>query len=250
MDNEEAKTAIVEYLAKDGNGEKKVNFRLRDWLISRQRFWGAPIPIVYCEHCGAVPVPEEQLPVMLPSDIEFKPNGESPLKYMDEFVNTTCPICGRPARRESDTMDTFVCSSWYYLRYSDPKNAEQPFDRKKVDYWMDVDQYIGGVEHAILHLLYSRFFTKVCHDLGLVGVDEPFKNLLTQGMVLKDGSKMSKSKGNVVSPEEIVDKYGADTARLFILFAAPPERDPEWNDQAVDGCYRFFEPCLAYCRGF
>ena len=239
MDNEAAKTAIVEYLAKDGNGEKKVNFRLRDWLISRQRFWGAPIPIVYCEHCGAVPVPEEQLPVMLPSDIEFKPNGESPLKYMDEFVNTTCPICGRPARRESDTMDTFVCSSWYYMRYSDPKNAEQPFDRKKVDYWMDVDQYIGGVEHAILHLLYSRFFTKVCHDLGLVGVDEPFKNLLTQGMVLKDGSKMSKSKGNVVSPEEIVDKYGADTARLFILFAAPPERDLEWNDQAVDGCYRF-----------
>ena len=176
---------------------------------------------------------------MLPSDIEFKPNGESPLKYMAEFVNTTCPICGRPARRESDTMDTFVCSSWYYMRYSDPKNAEQPFDRKKVDYWMDVDQYIGGVEHAILHLLYSRFFTKVCHDLGLVGVDEPFKNLLTQGMVLKDGSKMSKSKGNVVSPEEIVDKYGADTARLFILFAAPPERDLEWNDQAVDGCYRF-----------
>ena len=239
MDNEQAKSAIVEELAKSGDGEKKVNFRLRDWLISRQRFWGAPIPIVYCEHCGAVPVPEDQLPVLLPSDIEFKPTGESPLKYMDEFINTTCPICGAPARRESDTMDTFVCSSWYYMRYSDPKNTERPFRKEKADYWLDVDQYIGGVEHAILHLLYSRFFTKVCHDLGLVEVEEPFRNLLTQGMVLKDGSKMSKSKGNTVSPVEIVGKYGADTARLFILFAAPPERDLEWNDQAVEGCYRF-----------
>jgi len=241
MHNEEAKDKIVEELHKDGNGEKKVNFRLRDWLISRQRFWGAPIPIVYCEHCGTVPVPEEQLPVLLPQDIEFKPSGESPLKYLDAFINTTCPICGKPARRESDTMDTFVCSSWYFMRYTDALNTEKAYEKDKVDYWMNgsVDQYIGGVEHAILHLLYSRFFTKVCHDMGLLDADEPFKNLLTQGMVLKEGSKMSKSKGNTVSPEEIVGKYGADTARLFILFAAPPERDLEWNDQAVEGCYRF-----------
>lgn len=239
MDNVEAKQAIVEALAAKGAGQLKVNFRLRDWLISRQRFWGAPIPIVYCEHCGIVPVPEDQLPVLLPNDIEFKPNGESPLKYMDEFVNTTCPICGAPARRETDTMDTFVCSSWYYLRYTDPKNEQMPFAKDKADYWMGVDQYIGGVEHAILHLMYARFFTKVFKDLGLVNVDEPFTNLLTQGMVLKAGSKMSKSKGNIVSPEEIVAQYGADTARLFILFAAPPDRDLEWNDQAVEGCYRF-----------
>lgn len=239
MANTEAKSAIVEELAGKQSGEKKINYRLRDWLISRQRFWGAPIPIIYCDHCGAVPVPEEQLPVMLPHDIEFKPNGESPLKYMDEFVQTTCPICGAPARRETDTMDTFVCSSWYFLRYTDPHNEQLPFSKEKADQWMSVDQYIGGVEHAILHLMYARFFTKVLKDLGMVSVDEPFTNLLTQGMVLKAGSKMSKSKGNIVSPEEIVSRYGADTARLFILFAAPPERDLEWNDQAVEGCYRF-----------
>lgn len=239
MKNEDAKKAIVDYLAEKGMGEMKVNFRLRDWLISRQRFWGAPIPIIYCDHCGTVPVPEEQLPVMLPHDVDFKPTGESPLKYMEEFVNTTCPICGRPARRETDTMDTFVCSSWYYLRYTDARNAKEAFAKENADHWMNVDQYIGGVEHAILHLLYARFFTKVLYDMGLVSVDEPFQNLLTQGMVLMDGSKMSKSKGNIVSPEAIIDKFGADTARLFILFAAPPERDLEWNDQAVEGCYRF-----------
>ncbi len=239
MDNTAAKKVIVEKLAQQGAGEMKVNYRLRDWLISRQRFWGAPIPIIYCEHCGAVPVPEDQLPVLLPNDIEFKPNGESPLKYREEFVNTTCPVCGRPALRETDTMDTFVCSSWYYLRYTDPHNSQAPFDKAKADQWMSVDQYIGGVEHAILHLMYARFFTKVFKDLGLVSVDEPFTNLLTQGMVLMNGSKMSKSKGNVVSPEEIIAKYGADTARLFILFAAPPERDLEWNDRATEGCYRF-----------
>jgi len=239
MKSEDAKRAIVDFFAEKGMGEWKVNFRLRDWLISRQRFWGAPIPIVYCDHCGTVPVPEDQLPVLLPHEVDFKPNGESPLKYMDEFVNTTCPICGRPARRETDTMDTFVCSSWYYLRYTDAHNDQMPFAKDKADYWMNVDQYIGGVEHAILHLLYARFFTKVLYDMGLVQVDEPFQNLLTQGMVLMDGSKMSKSKGNIVSPEAIIGKFGADTARLFILFAAPPERDLEWNDQAVEGCYRF-----------
>ena len=239
MKNTDAKKAIVDFLAEQGNGEMKVNFRLRDWLISRQRFWGAPIPIIYCDHCGTVPVPEDQLPVLLPHDVDFKPTGESPLKYMDEFVNTTCPICGKPARRETDTMDTFVCSSWYYLRYTDAHNDKAPFAKENADHWMNVDQYIGGVEHAILHLLYARFFTKVLYDMGLVSVDEPFQNLLTQGMVLMDGSKMSKSKGNIVSPEAIIGKFGADTARLFILFAAPPERDLEWNDSAVEGCYRF-----------
>ena len=184
-------------------------------------------------------MPEDQLPVLLPQEVDFKPSGESPLKYMDEFVNTTCPICGKPARRETDTMDTFVCSSWYFLRYTDALNDKAPFAKENVDHWMNVDQYIGGVEHAILHLLYARFFTKVLYDMGLVSVDEPFQNLLTQGMVLMNGSKMSKSKGNVVSPETIIGKFGADTARLFILFAAPPERDLEWNDSAVEGCYRF-----------
>lgn len=230
---------VSEYMEKNNIGKSKINYRLRDWLISRQRYWGAPIPIVYCDDCGIVPVPEKDLPVLLPENVEFRPGGESPLKHCEEFVNTVCPKCGKPARRETDTMDTFVCSSWYYLRYADPKNASKAFDKEKADYWMNVDQYIGGVEHAILHLMYARFFTKVIKDLGLLDVDEPFKNLLTQGMVLKDGAKMSKSKGNVVSPEEIINKYGADTARMFILFAAPPERDLEWNDQAVEGCYRF-----------
>lgn len=250
MDNNAAKKAIVDFLHQNNAGEMKINFRLRDWLISRQRFWGAPIPIIYCDHCGAVPVPEDQLPVLLPHDIEFKPTGESPLKYMDEFVQTTCPICAAPARRETDTMDTFVCSSWYYLRYTDPHNEQLPFAKEKADQWMAVDQYIGGVEHAILHLMYARFFTKVLKDMGMVSVDEPFTNLLTQGMVLKEGSKMSKSKGNIVSPEDIVAKYGADTARLFILFAAPPERDLEWNDQAVEGCYRFLNRVWRLVEGF
>ncbi len=239
LPNTQGLVKVAAHLESAGFGKIKINFRLRDWLISRQRFWGAPIPIIYCEKCGALPVPEEDLPVMLPPDVEFKPTGESPLKYIPEFLNTKCHKCGGPARRETDTMDTFVCSSWYFLRYTDPKNTGEAFNRDKVDYWMNVDQYIGGVEHAILHLMYARFFTKALADFGLVGVREPFQNLLTQGMVLKDGSKMSKSKGNVVSPEEIIKKYGADTARLFILFAAPPERDLEWSDQGVEGSYRF-----------
>lgn len=239
MPNREAMQAIADYLEKEGKGRRTVNYRLRDWLISRQRYWGAPIPIIYCDHCGIVPVPEKDLPVMLPREVEFKPTGQSPLATSEEFVRCTCPSCGAPARRETDTMDTFICSSWYFLRYCDPRNEVEPWDKEKVAYWMPVDQYIGGVEHAILHLLYSRFFTRVLRDLGLVDFDEPFTNLLTQGMVLKDGAKMSKSKGNVVSPEDIVARYGADTARLFILFAAPPEKDLEWSDQGVEGAYRF-----------
>lgn len=239
MDNVAAMEAIVEALGEKEAGRKTVNYRLRDWLISRQRFWGAPIPIVYCDHCGTVAVPEDQLPVRLPEDVDFKPTGESPLNDAPDFVHTTCPKCGGPARRETDTMDTFVCSSWYFMRYTDAKNTALPFAKDKADKWLPVDQYIGGVEHAILHLLYARFFTKVLKDRGLVSAEEPFKNLLTQGMVLKDGAKMSKSKGNIVSPEDIMRTYGADTARLFILFAAPPERDLEWNDSAVEGCYRF-----------
>lgn len=239
LPNKEGLVRVANYLEETGKGKKKVNFRLRDWLISRQRYWGAPIPIIYCEKCGTVPVPEKDLPVYLPLDVEFRPTGESPLNHIPEFLHTTCPECGGPAKRETDTMDTFVCSSWYFLRYTDPQNTEEAFAKEKVDYWMNVDQYIGGVEHAILHLLYARFFTKALSNFGLVSEREPFKNLLTQGMVLKDGSKMSKSKGNVVSPEEIIKKYGADTARLFILFAAPPERDLEWSDQGVEGSYRF-----------
>ena len=239
MSNKEALKKIIDYAEEHGIGQRKVNFRLRDWLISRQRYWGAPIPMIYCEKCGAVAVPEDQLPVLLPENVKFTGQGKSPLSECPEFVHTTCPHCGGPAKRETDTMDTFVCSSWYYLRYTDPHNTKLPFDKEKADYWMNVDQYIGGVEHAILHLLYARFFTKVLHDLGYLSCDEPFANLLTQGMVLKDGSKMSKSVGNVVSPDEIIEKYGADTARLFILFAAPPERDLDWNDTAVEGAYRF-----------
>ncbi|ABO51025.1 leucyl-tRNA synthetase [Desulforamulus reducens MI-1] len=230
---------VIKYAEEKGIGKGIVNYRLRDWLISRQRYWGTPIPIVYCEKCGTVPVPEDQLPVILPTDVAFKPTGESPLKGRPDFVHTTCPQCGGPAQRETDTMDTFVDSSWYYLRYTSSRDTEYAWDKNKADRWMNVDQYIGGVEHAILHLLYSRFFTKVFYDLGLVNVQEPFENLLTQGMVLKDGSKMSKSKGNVVSPEEIIDRYGADTARMFILFAAPPERDLEWSDRGVEGSHRF-----------
>jgi leucyl-tRNA synthetase len=237
LNNQEAIEKISDFIEQEKLGKRRVNYKLRDWLISRQRYWGAPIPIIYCEKCGAVA--DENLPVVLPENVAFKPGGQSPLADCDSFVNTTCPTCGGPAKRETDTFDTFVCSSWYFLRYADPKNSEEAFAREKVDYWMGVDQYIGGVEHAILHLMYSRFFTMALHDLGLVGVDEPFVNLLTQGMVLKDGAKMSKSKGNVVDPTYIIDKYGADTARLFILFAAPPERDLEWSDKAVEGAHRF-----------
>ena len=238
LNNRDAWQRMASKLEQLELGERQINYRLRDWLISRQRYWGAPIPIVYCEKCGIVPVPEDQLPVMLPADVVFKV-GENPLTSSESFVNTVCPECGGKAKRETDTMDTFMCSSWYFLRYCDPHNSNEAFAKDKVKYWMNVDQYVGGVEHAILHLLYSRFLTKVLRDLGYLQVDEPFQNLLTQGMVCMDGSKMSKSKGNVVSPEEIIEKYGADTARLFILFAAPPERDLEWSDQGVEGCYRF-----------
>ena len=239
MDSEKAKPAIIQWIEDHKVGTRKVNYRLRDWLISRQRYWGAPIPVIYCPHCGEVLVPEEQLPVKLPENVKFEQGSVSPLAQCDEFVNCTCPKCGGPAKRETDTMDTFICSSWYYMRYTDPHNTHAPFANDKVNYWAPVDQYIGGIEHAILHLLYSRFFTKVLRDAGLVDFKEPFTNLLTQGMVIKDGSKMSKSKGNVVSPEEIIAKYGADTARIFILFAAPVERDLEWSDQGVEGAYRF-----------
>ncbi|MDH7577221.1 MAG: leucine--tRNA ligase [Bacillota bacterium] len=239
IDSEVAKLKITAFIEEKGHGRERVNYRLRDWLISRQRYWGAPIPIIYCECCGIVPVPEADLPVLLPLDVEFEPTGESPLLKAPDFLQTSCPVCGGAARRETDTIDTFVCSSWYFLRYCSPCEGERAFDPEKVRYWMPVDQYIGGVEHAILHLMYARFFTKVLYDLGLVPVDEPFTNLLTQGMVLKDGAKMSKSRGNVVSPEEIIEAYGADTARLFILFAAPPERDLDWSDQGVEGAFRF-----------
>ncbi len=239
LPNQEALGKMTDYIEDNQFGEKKVNFRLRDWLISRQRYWGAPIPIIYCDECGIVPVPEEELPVRLPTDVKFAGAGQSPLLTSESFMSAKCPTCGKMGKRETDTMDTFVCSSWYFLRYCDPCNAKAPFSKEAADYWMPVDQYIGGVEHAILHLLYARFLTKVLYDLGYVSADEPFKNLLTQGMVLKDGAKMSKSLGNVVSPEEIVSKYGADTARLFILFAAPPERDLEWSDAGVEGSFRF-----------
>ncbi len=239
LDSREAIDKVSEYMEEAGIGNRTVNFRLRDWLISRQRYWGAPIPIVFCEKCGEVAVPEEDLPVKLPTDVAFSGKGDSPLGTSETFVETTCPLCGGKARREVDTMDTFVCSSWYFLRYTDAINDKEIFSRENAKYWMNVDQYIGGVEHAILHLLYARFFNKFLYDQGLSPETEPFKNLLTQGMVLKDGSKMSKSKGNVVSPEEIIDKYGADTARLFILFASPPEKDLEWSDAGVEGSFRF-----------
>lgn len=239
MKSDDAKNAITDWLAETGTARSEVQFKLRDWLISRQRYWGAPIPVIYCEKCGAVPVPEEELPVKLPYGVKFTGEGGSPLSKSEDFVGTVCPGCGGKARRETDTLDTFNCSSWYFLRYINPKQQDKPFTFEDLKYWMPVDQYIGGIEHAILHLLYSRFFTKVLFDLKLVPVDEPFKNLLTQGMVVKDGAKMSKSKGNVVDPDYIVDRYGADTARLFILFASPPERELEWSDAGVEGSYRF-----------
>ena len=239
MDNLKAIPRIIDLIEDKRIGQKTVKYKLRDWLISRQRYWGCPIPMVYCEDCGWVPENEKNLPVKLPTDIEFTGKGESPIATSKTFIETICPCCGKPAKREIDTMDTFVDSSWYFLRYCDPKNTEKPFDKQKADYWMNVDQYIGGVEHAILHLLYARFFQKVLADLGLVTATEPFRNLLTQGMVIKDGAKMSKSLGNVVSPEEIQKKYGADTARLFILFAAPPEKELDWSDAGVEGSYRF-----------
>lgn len=239
MPSVEGAKAVTEFLREQGRGDFAINYRLRDWLISRQRYWGNPIPVIYCEKCGVVAVPEKDLPVLLPEDVEFGKKGISPLTTVEEFVNTACSRCSGPARRETDTMDTFTCSSWYFLRYTSPHESGMPFTKEAADYWMPVDQYIGGIEHAVMHLLYARFFTKVMRDMGLCKAGEPFTNLLTQGMVVKDGAKMSKSKGNVVEPGYIIDKYGADTARLFILFAAPPERELEWSDQGVEGCFRF-----------
>ncbi len=236
--NLEAIDAISEYLEKKGLGKRTIQYKLRDWLISRQRYWGTPIPVVYCDKCGIVPVPEKDLPVKLPEDVKFTGKG-NPLNTSKTFVDTICPKCGGPARRETDTMDTFVDSSWYFYRYCSPRYDKEPFDKREVSYWMPVDQYIGGIEHAVLHLMYARFFTKVLRDIGLVGIDEPFKNLLTQGMVLKDGAKMSKSLGNIVDPGYIIERYGTDTARMFMLSAALPEKELEWSDAGVESIYRF-----------
>jgi len=239
MENEQAKEAITRHLETQGFGNQKISYRLRDWGISRQRYWGAPIPMVHCDTCGIVPVRKQDLPVILPLDAQLDKQGRSPLSSLESFWSTTCPKCGGPARRETDTMDTFVESSWYFARYICPDEISVPLDRKRVDAWLPVNQYIGGIEHAILHLLYARFFTKVLRDLGWLSADEPFTNLLTQGMVLKDGAKMSKSKGNVVDPDKMIHTFGVDTIRLFILFASPPERDLEWSDQGVEGAHRF-----------
>jgi leucyl-tRNA synthetase len=226
-------------MEREGIGRRETTYRLRDWLVSRQRYWGTPIPIIYCENCGIVPVPYRDLPVFLPLDVDIYKEETSSLFKVEDFVNTECPRCGRDARRETDTMDTFVDSSWYFLRFISPKEDGAPFDKEKADYWMPVDQYIGGIEHAILHLLYARFFNKFMFDLGLLKTEEPFRNLLTQGMVIKDGAKMSKSKGNIVDPDEIITRFGADTTRIFILFASPPEKDLEWSEEGVEGSFRF-----------
>ena len=236
----EAIARVINYIEEQGNGKAMVNYRLRDWLISRQRYWGAPIPIVYCPEHGTVPVPEEQLPVWLPEHVEFKPTGESPLRYEPDFVNTTCPICGQPATREADTMDTFIDSSWYFLRYADPKNSEQAWSPEKLKHWLPVDQYVGGVEHAILHLLYSRFFVKALHDMGHLDFDEPFQRLFHQGMVLgSDGQKMSKSRGNVEAPDKYVEKYGADTVRCYMMFIGPFEAGGSFKADNLEGIWRF-----------
>ncbi|HIJ78718.1 MAG: leucine--tRNA ligase [Desulfobulbaceae bacterium] len=246
MDSIAAKAAITDLAETKGFGKKQTTFRLRDWGISRQRYWGSPIPMIYCDKCGVQPVPEQDLPVTLPTDVQFDKSGKSPLHSLESFYKTSCPACGGDARRETDTMDTFVESSWYFARYTCTKFVDGPLNKEAVDYWLPVDQYIGGVEHAILHLLYARFFTKIMRDLGYITTNEPFTNLLTQGMVIKDGTKMSKSKGNVVDPNDLVEKYGADTVRLFSLFAAPPERDLEWNDQGVEGSFRFLNRVHRY----
>lgn len=239
ISNIEALDKIGEYLEEKGIGKRTANYRIRDWGVSRQRYWGTPIPMIHCDKCGIVPVPYEQLPVILPTDVEFKEDGRSPLPERESFLFTGCPTCNSRARRETDTLDTFFCSSWYFDRYTCPRYDKGPLDREAVNYWMPVDQYIGGVEHAILHLLYSRFFTMVLRDIGLLEMGEPYTNLLTQGMVIKDGAKMAKSKGNVIDPNDIIDKYGSDTTRLFTLFTSPPERDLDWNDEGVEGSFRF-----------
>jgi leucyl-tRNA synthetase len=237
LSSKQAFDKIAEYLVSQNKGSKQINYRLRDWGVSRQRYWGCPIPIINCEKCGAVPVPEAQLPVLLPENVDFD-GASSPLQNLSEFINVDCPNCTSPAKRETDTFDTFFESSWYFARYCSVDNDQQMLD-ERVNYWMPVDQYIGGIEHAVLHLLYARFFNKLMRDEGLYKCDEPFVNLLTQGMVLKDGAKMSKSKGNTVDPEELINKYGADTVRLFVMFAAPPDHSLEWSDTAVEGSYRF-----------
>ena len=239
LNNREAYDQIVEWLESEGKGRRSVNYRLRDWLLSRQRYWGCPIPMLYCETDGLVPVPDDQLPVELPDVEDYKPKGQPPLATATEWLNTTCPQCGGPARRETDTMDTFVDSAWYFLRYCDPGNGEAPWSREAVDTWMPVNQYIGGIEHAILHLMYARFFVKALADMDLLGVQEPFAKLFTQGMITRDGAKMSKSKGNVVAPEDYVQRFGADTARCYILFIGPPSLDADWQDSGVAGVHRF-----------
>jgi len=239
MSSEVSKSSITDWLASKGLGRKTITYRLRDWGISRQRYWGTPIPVIHCDTCGVVLVPDEDLPVKLPMDVQVGKTTNNPLLSVEKWVNTSCPKCGKPARRETDTMDTFVDSSWYFARYIDPHNEAKPFEEKKANYWLPVDQYIGGIEHACMHLLYARFFHKFMRDSGLVNSDEPFLRLLSQGMVLKDGFKMSKSKGNTVDPQEFIDRYGADTIRLFVLFAAPPEKDKEWSNEGVVGCFRF-----------
>ena len=244
MNSEEAKKKITDFMEANAIGKPAINFKLRDWLVSRQRYWGAPIPIVYCDSCGEVTVAQDQLPVLLPEVKEFLPTGQSPLTCIDEFVNTKCPKCGRGAKRETDTMDTFVDSSWYYLRYISPKEKKSAFVSKDVNKWLPVDQYIGGVEHAILHLMYSRFVNKFLKDEGVIDFDEPFKRLFTQGMIVKNGAKMSKSKDNVIAPDYIIDKFGADTMRLYILFMGPPQKDAEWQDEGLMGIWRFIQRAL------
>jgi leucyl-tRNA synthetase len=252
-DNREAYAEIVEWLGSESRGSSAVNYRLRDWLVSRQRYWGAPIPVVYCEACGEdgepaiVPVPDERLPVELPEIEDYAPQGKSPLAAAEDWVATECPRCGGAARRETDTMDTFVDSSWYFIRYLDPRNDEAAWDRAAVDHWLPVDQYIGGVEHAILHLMYARFLTKALADLGHLDVQEPFANLFAQGMITRDGAKMSKSRGNTVSPGEYVERYGADTARTYVCFMGPPERGGDWSDEGVEGVNRFLARLWRLC---
>ena len=239
LPNREALERIVVWLDREGKGHASVNYRLRDWLLSRQRYWGCPIPIIHCERCGIVPVPEDQLPVLLPDVADYAPKGRSPLAAAEDWVNVACPSCGGPARRETDTMDTFVDSSWYFMRYTDADNDEAPWDPDVLARWMPVDQYIGGVEHAILHLMYARFFTKALADLGYVSFQEPFARLFTQGMITRDGAKMSKSRGNVISPQTYIERFGADTARAYILFIGPPDQDADWSDSGVEGVHRF-----------
>ncbi|MBN1824012.1 MAG: leucine--tRNA ligase, partial [Endomicrobiales bacterium] len=230
---------VTKWLESKKLGKKAVNYRLKDWLISRQRYWGTPIPVIHCEKCGAVPVPEKDLPVVLPENVELTGEGKSPLSRIKDFIEVKCPKCGAPSKRETDTMDTFVDSSWYFARYTDAKNLKTPFDKKTADYWLPIDQYVGGVEHACMHLIYSRFWHKFMRDIGLLKSSEPFEKLLTQGMVTLGGAAMSKSRGNIVTPDEIIEKFGADTARLFILFAAPPEKQLDWSQEGLEGCWRF-----------